>query len=105
MEDFQSLANIIESIGTIGVLIYAWQLTRQDSASERSRAGEILQAERNRSDALLQAERMRSDALLQAERTRADRLQLALIRILNRTAIPDATGDDDPKSTQPKSGL
>ena len=104
MEDLSAFANIIETLGTIGVLIYAWQLTRLDSASERTRAENILTAERNRSDALLQAERMRSDALLQAERARGDKLQLAIIRMFSKTAMP-ADGDDDPKATQPKSGL
>lgn len=104
MEDLAAFSNIIETLGTIGVLLYAWQLTRLDSAAERTRSDAIMMAERNRSDALLQAERMRSDSLLQSERTRGDKLQLALLRLLSKTNFPQE-GDDDPKSTQPKSGL
>lgn len=95
--EFQAIASIINSLGVVGVLIYAWWLSRADMMAERARL------EKQRQDDLARYEKdivnafARADRDLMAERNRSEKLQTAMIGMLKRTNIPET-----PDATEPK---
>ena len=99
--EFQVIASVINSLGVVGVLLYAWWLSRADMKDERARLEKQRLDDLARYEKDITASLARFDRDLLAERTRSDRLQAAIINMLKRTSTPDV----EPEIEKPAKGL